>query len=99
MKNKIVIPGLDNLEEDCLARGGLYDYFRLKVGMYLIGFYYAIILYNMFKDNPRGILDLVIKVLKEEMTTYMLLDTLGIYGDIKGEIFEKEVGNIRKLIK
>lgn len=99
MKNKIIIPGLANDYEECFARGGLYDYFRLRVGMYLSGFYYAVILYSMFKESPKKILDLVSKVLRKEMTTFEILDILGIYGDIRGEVFERELTNIKRLIK
>lgn len=99
MKNKILMPGLSNTFEDCFARGGLYDYFRLKVGMYLSGFYYAMILYNLFKETPKKILDLVSKVLRKEITTFDMLYALDIYGDIRGDVFEREFSNIKRLIK
>jgi hypothetical protein len=38
-------------------------------------------------------------VLNKEMTTFQLLSYLGIYGDIRGEVFEKEISNIKKLVK
>lgn len=77
----------------------LYEYICSKIGRYLNSFYYALILYNMYKENADKILRLVSKVLNQEMTTYELLCQLNIYGDIKGEVFEKEVGLIRKLVK
>ena len=62
-------------------------------------FYYALMLYSLYKETPNKILNLVNKVLNHEMTTFELLNNLGLYGDIKGEIFEKELGMIRQLVK
>ena len=77
----------------------LYEYIRSNVGVYLNSFYYAVILYSMYKENPDKILTLVSKVLKHEMTTMEILNILGVYGDIKGELFEKELGKIKKIVK
>lgn len=77
----------------------IYEYVRTFIGCYLNSFYYAVILYYMYKENKLKILDLVSRVLKHELTTLELLEQLGIYGDIKGEVFEKEMGNIKRLIK
>lgn len=77
----------------------LYEYLRTKVGCYLNSFYYAVILYKMYKETPDMILCLVSRVLNHEMTTLDMLNFLGIYGDIQGEVFEKELGKIRKIIK
>ena len=52
----------------------------------------------MYKENPDKILCLVLKVLNHEMTTLDMLNDLGIYGNIQGEVFEKELGKIRKLV-
>lgn len=84
---------------DVCSKKGLYDFIRLKRGRYLNSFYYALILYNMYKETPKKILDLVSRVLTHEMTTIQLLEYLNIYGDIRGEVFEKEMRNIRKLVK
>lgn len=62
-------------------------------------FYYVVILYSMYKETPKKILDLVSRVLKQEITTLDMLNCLGIYGDIKGGTFEKELDHIRKLLK
>jgi hypothetical protein len=80
-------------------KSNVYEYCMTKVGCYLNSFYYALVLYNMYKQTPQKVLDLISKVLKHEMTTIEMLDSLGIYGDIRGEIFEKEIRNVKKLIK
>jgi len=77
----------------------IYEFVRSRLGCYLNSFYYAVILYKMYKETPKKILDLVTKVLKHEMTTLQMLESLGLYGDIRGEIFEKEMKNIRRFIK
>jgi len=77
----------------------IYEYVRTTIGCYLNSFYYAVILYSMYKETPKKILDLVSKVLKHEMTTLDMLKKLNLYGDIRGEIFEKELGMIKKLVK
>lgn len=77
----------------------IYEYLRTRDGCYLNSFYYAVILYNMYKETPTKILDFVSRVLKHEMTTLDMLNYLGIYGDIKGDTFEKELKLIKKLSK
>ena len=75
------------------------EFLRSKVGNYLNSFYYALMLYSLYKETPKRILNLVNKVLKHEMTTLEMLNILGLYGDIRGETFEKELGLIRKIVK
>ena len=53
----------------------------------------------MYKETPKKILDFASRVLLQEITTLDMLNCLGIYGDIKGSTFEKELGLIRKLLK
>lgn len=77
----------------------LFEHIRSKVGCYLNSFYYAVILYNMYKDSPMKILDLVSRVLRHEITTLQMLEVLGIYGDIKGEVFEKELCQMNRVLK
>lgn len=88
-----------NSRENIYQQRSIYEYARTSVGCYLNSFYYAIILYSMYKETPKKILDLICKVLKHEMTTKEMLIQLNIYGDIKGEVFEKELGMIKKLVK
>lgn len=86
-------------DKETIRKSKVYEYARTKMGCYLNSFYYALILYNMYKINPEKILGLVAKVLRHEMTTFEMLNVLGIYGDIKGEVFEKELRNIKKLVR
>lgn len=99
IKNHIVVDNCIDREENFCERGGLYDYFRSKVGCYLNSFYYAMILYHMYKESPKKILNLISRVLKQELTIYQMLEMLGLYGDIRGDVFEKEFNNIKKLVK
>lgn len=110
MSNKLDYVEIDNVyrrnwmmavvfnDDEIYKRASLYDYIRSKIGCYLNSFYYAFILYKMYKENPDKILCLVLKVLNHEMTTLDMLNDLGIYGNIQGEVFEKELGKIRKLV-
>lgn len=91
--NDLIMNG--NNEEDI----NLYLYVRTIIGRYLNSFYYALILYSMYKETPLKILDLVSKVLRHEMTTLDMLNRLNIYGDIRGELVEKELNKIKKKIK
>ena len=77
----------------------MYEFLRSRVGCYLNSFYYAIILYSMYKVNSDKILNLINKVLKHDITTYDMLNYLGLYGDIRGDVFEKELKYIRKRFK
>ena len=45
------------------------------------------------------IMNLVNMVLSHQITTYDMLNYLGLYGDIRGDIFEKELKYIRKIVK
>lgn len=85
-------------EEEYYMRS-VYEYIRSYIGRYLNSFYYAIILYNMYKENPKKILGYVSKVLNHELTTYDMLIDLNIYGDIKGEVFENEINSIKRSLK
>lgn len=86
-------------DKETIRKSLVYEYTRTKVGCYLNSFYYALILYSMYKETPQKILDLVSKVLKHEITTLEMLEQLGIYGDIRGEAFEREAKGLKKLLK
>ena len=86
-------------DDDYNIKKVVYEYARTKIGCYLNSFYYALILYHMYKETPNKIMNLVYKVLMNEMTTLELLQQLGIYGDIRGEVFEKELRNVKKLVR
>lgn len=76
----------------------MYEYSKCAYGCYLGGFYYALILYNIYKEDPVLILSLVNDVLLHKITTFEMLNKLNIYCDIKGEIFEEEIKNIKKVL-
>lgn len=76
---------------------GLYEYVRGLFGCYLTGFYYAIILYSLYKANRDKILYLVGSVLRKERTTLDILKELGIYGKID-DTFNEELNVLRKKI-
>lgn len=77
----------------------IYEFIRSKLGCYLNSFYYAMILYNLYKENSKMILDLVKKILMGEMTTLEMLQKLHIYGNIQEMIFEKEIRGIKKIVR
>ena len=53
----------------------------------------------MYKQTPDKVLNMVSMVLNGKMSTKEMLNSLGIYGDIRGEVFEKEIRKVRKLVK
>ncbi len=77
----------------------LYKVIQSRSGEYLNSFYYALVLFNMYKDNPKMILELVRKVLNKEMSTLDLLVNLGLYHKNNDYIFNQELGKIRKVLK
>lgn len=77
----------------------LYKVIQSRSGEYLNSFYYALVLFNMYKDNPKMILELVRKVLNKEMSTLDLLVNLGLYHKNSDYIFNEELGKIRKVLK
>lgn len=90
------INGLDSVSNKKIE---LYKFVRSNIGVYLNSFYYAIILYKLYLENSDKILSLVLKVLKHENTTMDILRELDIYGDIKGEVFEGQLGSLKRVLK
>lgn len=89
----------NGLSDTNILENSIYQFVQTRIGCYLNSFYYAVILYNMYKENPGKILKLVSMVLNKKITTLDMLEHLGIYACINGEVFEKEVSNIKKLIR
>lgn len=87
------------VETHTYHKRSVYNYVQSRAGCYLNSFYYALILYNMYKETPIKILTLIYKVLNHEITTYEMLIHLDIHGEIKGQIFEKELNGIKKVLK
>ena len=84
----------DNIDETI----NMYEYVKSYFGSYLGGFYYALILYNMYKLDPTKILNFINDVLSHKITTLDMLNKLNIYCNIQGETFEKEVNSIKKVL-
>ncbi len=74
----------------------LVKLFLSRHGEYLNSFYYALILYNMYKDNPEFIISKMKQVLNHEMTTVELLAELGLLYRDKSEVFKSELNNLKK---
>ena len=89
----------NELNKDVKYNRNVYNYLQSRDGCYLNSFYYTLILYHMYKENPLKILTLVKKVLNHDITTIEMLNYLGIYNNIQGEIFEKELNEIKKILK
>ena len=111
LQNKIEYMFYNDLIYNCIEKSIFYNrskknqnidmcyFIRSKLGCYLNSFYYALMLYNMYKVTPDKIMNLVNMVLKHQITTYDMLNYLGLYGDIRGEVFENELKYIRKMVK
>ena len=54
------------------------DVLDSKRCQYLNSFYYSLLLYRLYKYNPKYVLDNVKKVLLKEKSTYELIDELGL---------------------
>lgn len=77
----------------------LYKIIATRSGQYLNSYYYATILFNMYKKNPDVILDMVNKVLNHEMTTRKMLESLGLLHCDNNNIYNIEFDNIRNFVK
>ena len=112
MKSEIYRFRLSSLKEDykhyenaiscmqkCKDDKDIYKVIATRSGQYLNSYYYASILFNMYKSNPRLILDLVNKVLKHEITTREMLETLGLFHQDKNNIFDTEFDEVKKVVK
>ena len=73
-----------------------FDYLN-RVGAEINSFYYALILYNLYKNDPTLITNYVNKVLNHELTTVDVLEELAIYQEYNKEVYEEELSNIAKL--
>ena len=77
----------------------LYKVIATRSGQYLNSYYYASILFNMYKSDPQMMLAYVNKVLKHEITTRELLETLGIFHQDKNSIFDTEFEKVKMCVK
>lgn len=77
----------------------LYNFRLSEIGQYFNSFYYAVILYNLYKNDYKTILKLVKKVLNHEITTINLLKILGIYNVDNNELVSLEFEEFKKVLK
>ena len=68
-------------------------------GQYLNSFYYALLLFNMYKRCPQFVTGEIIRVLNHEITTMDLLVGLGVYNVNKDNLVIEEINKLRKVIK
>ncbi len=64
-------------------------YYQILEKQYFISFYYTVLIYILYKDEPQKILNMIKKVLKQEITTLEMLEQLNIVGDLKSKDFEE----------
>lgn len=80
-------------------RKSLEEFACTLSGSYLNSFYVALVLYNMYKDNPKKMLEMVRKVLQKEMITKDLCDRLGVISEEQDETFVREFEGLNKVLK
>lgn len=77
----------------------LYKIIATRSGQYLNSYYYASVLFNMYKSSPLLVLDIVNSVLKHEMTTRDMLNMLGLFHQDKNSIFDTVFEDVKKCVK
>ena len=77
----------------------LYKIIATRSGQYLNSYYYAVILFNLYKDNPDVILELVNKVLNHEMTTREMLESLNLLYQLNDVVYDNELNLVKSSIK
>ena len=77
----------------------LYKVIATRSGQYLNSFYYSLLLYNLYKNDSKRVLELVNRVLNHEMTTREMLEELGILYSSNTQVFEEELRIIKKVLK
>jgi len=66
---------------------------------YFNSFYYALCLYNKYKENPIIVLRLVSRVLMGEITTLDLLNYLNIYDESLNDVVDDELYRVKEYIQ
>lgn len=95
LKEYSIISRLINDKKD----GELYKAAFASCAQYFNSFYYALILYNMYKNNPVLIMEYVNKVLNHEMTTKEALEALNILHVQRDKRFDEEFRIIKRKFK
>ncbi len=90
--------GLEDFKHNKSAKD-LYRFRLSMIAQYLNSFYYAVILYHLYKERSDYVLDYVSRVLRQEMTTLELLEKLNIYLFNNNEAFDMEFDDIKRLFK
>ena len=77
----------------------LFKIIQSRSGQYLNSFYYATILYRMYLNDPRMILDYMGRVVRCEMTTLDMLKDLGIHLVDNNEMYDEQVQEFRRIVR
>ena len=77
----------------------LYKLVQSRAGQYLNSFYYATVLYRMYQNDPRIILDYMKRVVTCRMTTLDMLKDLGIYLVNNNEMYDEQVQEFRRIVR
>lgn len=99
---QLLLTDKKNFDEVTASINGEFNeyqrYIQSRAGEYLNSYYYALILFNMYKSNPREILDYIRLVLNHKITTRGMLMALGIYKDLEyKDVFEEEFDLVKKI--
>ena len=97
LKKEILRRRMDLLILD--KKGFDETYNKPKSLQYFNSFYYALALYNQYKETPEKVLKGVSEVLNQNMTTEDLLMVLDIYDNGMDSIVKDELADIKTLIK
>ena len=86
---------LDRLENDKMS----LKYYQMPENIYFISFYYTIVVYALYKQDPQEILSIIKKVLKQELTTLNMLKQLNIVRYLQPKLFKEGTEYVLKLTK
>ena len=74
-------------------------YYQMWEKLYFISFYYTIVVYALYKQDPQEILSIIKKVLKQELTTLNMLKQLNIVRYLQPKLFKEGAEYVLKLTK
>lgn len=77
----------------------LYKVVQSRAGQYLNSFYYTVVLYKMYQNDPQMILGYMRRVVNREMTTLDMLKDLGIYLVDNNEMYDEQVQELRRIVR
>ena len=90
---------LSTWTSDNTSHNLIESYICTTEASYLYSFYNAVILYNQYKINQKRTLELIKKVLEHEITTKSLMNEISLNQNQRNEIFDKEIGILKKVLK